>query len=289
MKRVKSQAINRALLQESALMAWRKLMPANMIKNPVMFLVWVGTLITAALAFRLCQTTEFLPLDSDLEQALIEAAVLTSLKDPTPEGKSVLKLAESLDYECPMPTVGAEFIPFSTQTRLSGVRLADGRHYVKGARDAVVRWVESHDGAVPAHLNRWAHRIAQRGSTPLVVTDTTGVLGVIKLSDVIKPGVAKRFAGFGPGSPYFPGVRIDANSPYRESEKPGCNRVKTAARRTYRRAAIRHPGPAPSQCVALESGAESLASRAVVFDDITELESITSHDGYSRSTSDRYS
>ncbi|MGR9107956.1 MAG: potassium-transporting ATPase subunit KdpB [Gammaproteobacteria bacterium] len=149
---------------------------------------------TGTITFGDRQATGFLPLAGIVENRLLEASVLASLQDPTSEGKSILKLAKSLGSERFEPPEGMEFIPFSAETRLSGARLADGRLYVKGAADTVSQWARNQGLANPLYLDRLVHSVAQRGSTPLVVADNHAVLGVIALSDVIKPGVAERFA-----------------------------------------------------------------------------------------------
>ncbi|WP_308367113.1 MULTISPECIES: potassium-transporting ATPase subunit KdpB [unclassified Microbulbifer] len=149
---------------------------------------------TGTITFGDRQATEMLPLMGVPKKKLMEAAVLTSLEDPTPEGKSILILAESLDYPRPQVAEGTEFIPFSAETRISAALLPGGRHFVKGAGDAVSRWAEERGLDVPQQLAQLIHRVAQRGATPLVVADDSAVLGVVALSDVIKPGIAERFA-----------------------------------------------------------------------------------------------
>lgn len=149
---------------------------------------------TGTITFGDRQATEFLPLIGVPKKSLMEAAVLTSLQDPTPEGKSILQLADSLEFARPQVSEGAEFAPFSAETRLSGVKLADGRNFVKGAGDAVCRWAQQRGIEVPEQLQQLIHRVAQRGATPLVAANDNAVLGVVELSDVIKPGIAERFA-----------------------------------------------------------------------------------------------
>ncbi|MFO6420887.1 potassium-transporting ATPase subunit KdpB [Hylemonella sp. W303a] len=129
---------------------------------------------------------------------LREAALLASLADPTPEGKSIVKLARrqnrdgsSVPLEEP---VGAHFVAFSAATRMSGVDLPDGRSIRKGAMDAIVRRVQEAGGGVPTELQARVEQVARKGATPLVVADGRHVLGVVELSDVVKHGIQEKFA-----------------------------------------------------------------------------------------------
>jgi K+-transporting ATPase ATPase B chain len=140
------------------------------------------------------QATAFQPLAGVEARLLAEAAVLASLADPTPEAKSILTLARSQGVATGEPPVGATFIAFSAQTRMSGVDLADGRAIRKGAADAIERWVGGQGGSVPAELRARVEHIARSGATPLVVAQGRHALGVVALSDVVKPGVRERFA-----------------------------------------------------------------------------------------------
>ena len=149
---------------------------------------------TGTITFGDRQATEFLPVSDGLSAELIHAAMLTSLLDPTPEGKSILKLAEDNGKVRPVLPDGAQFTPFAAETRLSSLQLMDGTQLVKGAGDAVGRWLRERNLMVPSTLEPLVRRVAQRGATPLVVASSAGALGVVALSDVIKPGVAERFA-----------------------------------------------------------------------------------------------
>ena len=140
------------------------------------------------------QATAFLPLPGVPQADLIKAALWCSLQDPTPEGKSVVRLANELEYASPALNDGDAFTPFSAETRLSSINLVSGEQYVKGAADAVKNWAQCRGLATPTALEQIVTRIAQQGATPLVVASEKRVLGVIQLSDVIKPGVAERFA-----------------------------------------------------------------------------------------------
>ncbi|MEU5715936.1 potassium-transporting ATPase subunit KdpB [Streptomyces sp. NPDC020403] len=146
------------------------------------------------------QAAGFLPVEGVTEAELAEAARLSSLADGTPEGRSVVALAE----ECREPgeprrgkPEGAEWVAFTAQTRMSGVDLAD-RRVRKGAAGSVIAWVTGRGGSVPPDAGPLTSRIAEAGGTPLLVAvdDHRGarVLGVIHLKDVVKPGMPERFA-----------------------------------------------------------------------------------------------
>ena len=124
---------------------------------------------------------------------LRQAALLASLADPTPEGKSIVRLARDKGEQLVEPD-NAGFVPFSAQTRMSGVDLNGGRVIRKGARDAITRHVQALGGQVPAELEARVAQVASSGATPLVVSDGRHVLGVVELSDVVKHGLKKRFA-----------------------------------------------------------------------------------------------
>ncbi len=124
---------------------------------------------------------------------LRKSALLASLADPTPEGKSIVRLAREKDRDLVEPG-DVRFVPFSAQTRMSGVDFPTGRVIRKGALDAIVRHVQSQGGQAPAELEARVAQVARTGATPLVVCEGSHVLGVIELSDVIKHGIKERFA-----------------------------------------------------------------------------------------------
>ncbi len=138
------------------------------------------------------QATAFHPLAGIDMARLREAALLSSLADPTPEGKSIVKLARQPGASIIEP-VGAQFIAFTAQTRMSGVDL-QGRKIRKGAGDAIARYVEALGGVVTAELTARVEQVARQGATPLVVADGAHVLGVVELSDVVKHGIKEKFA-----------------------------------------------------------------------------------------------
>jgi K+-transporting ATPase ATPase B chain len=137
------------------------------------------------------QATELIPAKGVALPELAAAAHLASLADGTPEGRSIVALARSQGVRAQdagdLP--GAEFVPFTAQTRMSGVNL-DGRALRKGAADAVRKSIGAD---LPPEVNEAATRVSSRGGTPLVVTDGDRVLGVVHLKDIVKPGLADRF------------------------------------------------------------------------------------------------
>jgi K+-transporting ATPase ATPase B chain len=136
----------------------------------------------------------FYPVDGHSEEELASAAQLASLADETPEGRSIVVLAKEL-FDIRERELGSErvFVPFSAQTRMSGLDI-DGRQIRKGAADAVRRWVTEQGGAASADLDLVVERIARSGSTPLAVADGPVLLGVIELKDMVKQGIRERFA-----------------------------------------------------------------------------------------------
>lgn len=138
------------------------------------------------------QATVFHPLAGvDLSQ-LRDAALLSSLADPTPEGKSIVRLARELKSTVPEPEK-AHYVQFTAQTRMSGVDL-DGRVIRKGAGDSIAQHVQALGGQVVPELAARIEQVARGGATPLVVAEGRHILGVIELSDVVKHGVKERFA-----------------------------------------------------------------------------------------------
>jgi K+-transporting ATPase ATPase B chain len=140
------------------------------------------------------QATEFIPLPGVDEKALADAAQLSSLADETPEGRSIVVLAKE-KYGLrgrELAPHEAHFIPFTAQTRMSGVDY-DGREIRKGAVDAIERYVNGTGGNAPKELREIVERIAKQGGTPLVVADSMQSLGVIYLKDIVKGGMRERF------------------------------------------------------------------------------------------------
>ncbi|MEF3081684.1 potassium-transporting ATPase subunit KdpB [Luteimonas sp. SMYT11W] len=128
--------------------------------------------------------------------ALRDAALLASLADPTPEGKSIVALARRPGASLDAPAQ-AHFVAFTAQTRMSGVDMPAGtgtRQIRKGAMDAIIAHVQALGGEVPAELRGRVEQVARNGATPLVVADGRHVLGVVELSDVVKTGIRDKFA-----------------------------------------------------------------------------------------------
>jgi K+-transporting ATPase ATPase B chain len=141
------------------------------------------------------QAVDFISVDGTTVEALADAAQLSSLADETPEGRSIVVLAKE-KYGLRGRSVNdmqATFIPFSAQTRVSGVNF-DGRQFRKGAADAIERFVKERGGEFPAALRDQVQLIARRGGTPLVVAENAKPLGAIYLKDIVKGGIQERFA-----------------------------------------------------------------------------------------------
>jgi K+-transporting ATPase ATPase B chain len=140
------------------------------------------------------QASEFIPLPGVDETVLADAAQLSSLADETPEGRSIVVLAKS-KYRMrgrELAPHEAHFLPFSAQTRMSGVNY-DGREIRKGSAEAIEKFVLSKGGSIPKETREISERIAKSGGTPLVVADTKITLGVIHLKDIVKGGIKERF------------------------------------------------------------------------------------------------
>ncbi len=146
------------------------------------------------------RATALHPAPGVTEHELAGAARVSSLSDGTPEGRSIVELCADryrLDPHSSTAEDGAEFVPFTAQTRMSGVDILDSGTVVpirKGAADTVARWVREQQGTVPDEVTATVEDIAGRGGTPLVVARGAEVAGVVELSDIVKPGMAQRFA-----------------------------------------------------------------------------------------------
>ena len=145
--------------------------------------------------------TAFLPAPGVKPERLADAAQLASLADETPEGRSIVVLAKE-QYQLrgrEVAEIGARFVPFTAQTRMSGVDFPsmDGqpeRHIRKGASDSIRKYVDSCGGTFPQQVEQSVNNIAKEGGTPLVVAEGQDVLGVVQLKDVVKGGIKERFA-----------------------------------------------------------------------------------------------
>jgi len=135
----------------------------------------------------------FMPMPGVTEAELAEAAQMSSLADETPEGRSIVVLAKQYGHrEHELAPTGARFVPFTAQTRMSGVDY-NGTRLRKGAGDAILHWVAEEGGQAPPELAPEIDRLARSGSTPLAVARDSQVLGVIELKDVVKDGMRVRF------------------------------------------------------------------------------------------------
>jgi K+-transporting ATPase ATPase B chain len=143
------------------------------------------------------QAVAFYPAPGIEERELAEAAELASRADETPEGRSIVTLAAKYISvsvsERRHDDRRAEFVPFTAQTRMSGVDVGT-RHIRKGAMDAVERYLDSQDSHMPPLVRRMAEDVARRGATPLIVVDGSLTLGVVELKDIVKDGIKERFA-----------------------------------------------------------------------------------------------
>ncbi|MDQ6852084.1 MAG: potassium-transporting ATPase subunit KdpB [Actinomycetota bacterium] len=168
---------------------------------------------TGTITFGNREADAFIPANGVTEQEFADAAQLSSLADETPEGRSIVVFAKERYGLRERELIGAELVPFTAQTRMSGVDM-DGRSVRKGAADAVRRWVEDQGGTVPSELGDTVDSIAAQGGTPLVVAESgfpvdstpqapssaegsphpPRALGVVYLKDIVKPGIADRFA-----------------------------------------------------------------------------------------------
>jgi potassium-transporting ATPase ATP-binding subunit len=150
------------------------------------------------------QAAAFIPAQGVTEEQVADAAQLASLADETPEGRSIVVLAKQKFgiRERDVQTLGATFIHFSAQTRMSGVNLPspdgeslnkDARQIRKGAEDAILGYVTEQGGNFPEEIKKIVIDVARRGSTPLVVAEGKRALGVIELKDIVKGGIKERF------------------------------------------------------------------------------------------------
>ncbi|MBS0290773.1 MAG: potassium-transporting ATPase subunit KdpB [Proteobacteria bacterium] len=141
------------------------------------------------------QASDFVPASGTTLEELVKAASLASFADETPEGKSIIQLAQN-KYQLDLATIKQEgnFIPFSAETRLSGIEI-NGKKTLKGAVDKIVAFVKDNQGVIDEGILKRINDIARLGSTPLVVANEAKILGVIELKDIIKQGIKEKLAG----------------------------------------------------------------------------------------------
>ncbi len=137
--------------------------------------------------------TTFVPVGKYKEADLAGFAAIASAADETPEGKSIVKLYEKKSDDTIIVPKDSVFVPFTAQTRMSGIDFKDGRRIRKGAADAVFQFVQDNHGIVPQEIHAIIKDIAMKGATPLVVADDFNVVGVIALEDILKPNMKERF------------------------------------------------------------------------------------------------
>jgi K+-transporting ATPase ATPase B chain len=139
------------------------------------------------------KATNFYPAPGIDSNAFIEACVMSSLADETPEGKSILELATAQNFKVMPAPAGSTFIKFTAETRSSGLDTADGKRTRKGAFDSIRNIVLMAGNPFPAETEKQVHAISSNGGTPLVVAVNEKTMGVIELQDIIKPGISERF------------------------------------------------------------------------------------------------
>lgn len=143
--------------------------------------------------------TDFIPVDGKVEQ-LAEAAMLSSISDETPEGRSIIKLAKEKYFLKTREMIPSNviYIPFTAETRMSGIDIKGGnvvnKQIRKGAADAIEKYIESKGGIYPDEAGKIVKQVSLEGATPLVVTENKTVLGVIRLKDIVKGGIKDRFS-----------------------------------------------------------------------------------------------
>jgi K+-transporting ATPase ATPase B chain len=140
--------------------------------------------------------TEFLPIGRYTASDVARLASLASAADQTPEGKSIKIKAKELVTISQLPLVvpdDAEFVPFTAQTRMSGINLPNGSKIRKGASDAIIKLIKDQDARVPSELEPLVESVAFKGATPLVVAEDSRVVGIVVLEDVLKPAMSERF------------------------------------------------------------------------------------------------
>ncbi|KRE41176.1 potassium-transporting ATPase subunit KdpB [Paenibacillus sp. Soil522] len=149
---------------------------------------------TGTITFGNRMASELVPVEGSNIQTLAGWAAISSLKDETPEGRSVLEWMkkQGMSYDAGLAE-GGEFVEFKAETRMSGIDLADGRLVRKGSVDAVRKWVAAQGGAIPSDLEQISNKIATLGGTPLAVAVDNQLFGVIYLKDTVKPGMKERF------------------------------------------------------------------------------------------------
>jgi potassium-transporting ATPase ATP-binding subunit len=146
---------------------------------------------TITLGNRLAE--EFIPINNHSMEEIAEVALVASVFDDTPEGKSIVRLAEKLGAKSDFDRNQAEGVEFSAKTRMSGTNLPGGREARKGAVNAIKGFVRSRNGNDPPELDAAYERVSELGGTPLAVCLDSELYGIIYLKDIVKPGIKERF------------------------------------------------------------------------------------------------
>ncbi|MBP1646329.1 MAG: K+-transporting ATPase, subunit [Bacteroidetes bacterium] len=140
------------------------------------------------------KATKFYAIEPEKQKDFVEACILASIADQTPEGKSIIELSRNQGFDIDQTIlIGCRWIEFSAQTKCSGVELRNGVSIVKGATEAISKRIELAKGNFPAYANELSKNISENGGTPLVLAKDNIVMGVIELQDIIKPGIQERF------------------------------------------------------------------------------------------------
>lgn len=156
----------------------------------------VSTIIldkTGTITYGNRMASEFVPVGDETQQALVYWSAVSSVKDETPEGRSVLELMRKMSIDMDESGAEGEFVPFKAETRMSGMDLPDGRQVRKGAVDSIKKWVKQQGGSIPHNLDANSDAIATAGGTPLAVAVDSKIYGLIYLKDTVKPGMKQRF------------------------------------------------------------------------------------------------
>ncbi|MCP6762250.1 MAG: potassium-transporting ATPase subunit KdpB [Fischerella sp. CENA71] len=148
---------------------------------------------TGTITFGNRMADEFIPVNGHSVEDIAQVSLAASIFDETPEGRSIVKLAQNFGAKVDFDTSTAEGVEFSAKTRMSGTNLADGKQIRKGAVDAIKGFVRSRGGNNTSELDTAFERVSRLGGTPLAVCKNDEIYGVIYLKDIVKPGIKERF------------------------------------------------------------------------------------------------
>ncbi len=148
---------------------------------------------TGTITFGNRMADEFIPVNGHSVEDIAQISLVASVFDDTPEGRSIVKLAQNFGAKVDLDTTTAEGVEFSAKTRMSGTNLPDGKQIRKGAVDAIKGFVRSRGGNNTSELDTAFERVSRLGGTPLAVCKNDEIYGVIYLKDIVKPGIKERF------------------------------------------------------------------------------------------------